>query len=123
MLNDHGYQFFKAVKCHCRKCFQKEYIKGGSDIRLLVVNAVMKDKVAIAHWRKATVGRDTVVSEQVTKICIKLWINIRGHAFAMNYIEQFKNLQTAEASKKKALRKDLKNTKLKMNFKLELLSK
>lgn len=112
MLNDHGYRFFKAVECHCRKYFQKQYIKGGSDIRLLVVNAVMKDKVAIELWRKATVRRYSVVSVQVIKMCIKLWINIRGHAFAMNYIEQFKNLQTAEASKKKALRKDLKNMKL-----------
>ena len=112
MLNNDGYQFFKAVECHCRKYFQQKCVKGVSDIRLPVINAVFRDKVALEHWKKATVGRDSAVSDQVMRMCIKLWINIRGHAFAVNYIEKFKNLQTAQASKKKALRKDLKSMKL-----------
>lgn len=112
MLNNDGYQFFKTVERHCRKYFQQKFIKGASDIRLPVINAVFRDKVALEHWKKATVGQDSVVSYQVMRMCIKLWINIRGHAFAMNYIEKFKNLQKAEASKKKALRKDLKSMKL-----------
>ena len=104
MLNNDGYQFFKAGECHCRKYFQHKCVKGASDIRLPVINAVFTDNVALEHWKKATVGR--------MRMCIKLWINIRGRAFAMNYIEKLKNLQTAQASKKKVLRKDLKSMKL-----------
>ena len=112
MLNNDGYQFFKTVEGHCRKYFQQKFVKGASDIRLPVINAVFRDKVALEHWQKATVGQDSVVSYQVMRMCIKLWINIGEHVFAMNYIEKFKNLQKAEASKKKALRKDLKSIKL-----------
>ena len=39
-------------------------------------------------------------------------VNIRGHAFAANWIEQFRHMQSKEAAKKKALRKDLKNMKI-----------
>ncbi|CAB3995757.1 Hypothetical predicted protein [Paramuricea clavata] len=53
---------------------------------------------------------DTSVSLQVLQMCVKLWVNIRGHAFAANWVEKFKQSQCA--GKKKALRKDLKDLTL-----------
>ena len=47
---------------------------------------------------------------QVLKMCVKLWVNIRGHAFAANWVEKFKQIQGG--GKKKALRKDLKDLAL-----------
>ena len=32
----------------------------------------------------------------------KLWVDIRGHAFATHWVEHFKHLQTTEASSKKS---------------------
>ena len=41
------------------KYFQQKCVKGVSDIRLPVINAAFRDKVALDHWKKATVGRDS----------------------------------------------------------------
>ncbi|CAB3994727.1 Hypothetical predicted protein [Paramuricea clavata] len=112
LLNNNGYLFFRAVECHCKFFFRKSRIRTvSSDIRQPVLNAVSKDKVAMEYWTQATAGRDTSVSAQVMQMCIKLWLNIRARAFAANWIEQYKHIETKEAAKKKALRKGLKNIK------------
>lgn len=115
LLNNDGYLFFRSVERHCRKHFRKQCIKSisdSSDIKSPVLNAVVNDKVAMEHWGHATVRQDSAVSAQVMKMCIKLWVNIRCHAFAANWIQQFRHLQIKEAARKKALRKDLKNMKI-----------
>lgn len=114
-LNNEGYLFFKAVEHHCRKCFKQKRIRSISDssnIKLPVLDAVSRDKVALEHWARATSGRNQSIASQVMQMCIKLWVNIRGHAFAANWIAQFKHLQTAESARKKGLRKNLKNMKI-----------
>lgn len=106
LLNNDRYLFFRTVERHCRKHFKKACIRSISDashIKLPVLNDVIKDKVAMEHWEHATVRQDSAVSAQVMQMCIKLWVNIRGHAFAANWIEQFKHMQTKEAARKKAL--------------------
>lgn len=80
---------------------------GYSDIRELFLKDFYSDKVALEHWAHATTRHPSSVSLQVLQICVKLWVNIRGHAFAANWVEKFKQLQGA--GKKKALRKDLKD--------------
>ena len=57
-----------TVERYCRKYFQQKLVKGASDNRLPVINAVFRDKVALEHWKKATVGQDSVVSFQVMRI-------------------------------------------------------
>ena len=114
-LKNYAYLFFRTVEQHCRKNFRKERIQtitDASDIRLPVLNTVFKDNVAVEHWARATAGQNQLVSNQVMQMCVKLWVNIRGHAFATNWIENFKHAQTSEAKKKKSLRKGLKNIKL-----------
>ena len=114
-LSNDGYLFFRAVEHHCRKHFRRACIRNisdSADIKLPVLNAVVKDNVAIEHWEHVTGKQNSAVSAQVMRMCIELWVNIRGHAFAANWIEQFKHMQSKEAAKKKALRKDLKNMKI-----------
>ncbi|CAB4011534.1 Hypothetical predicted protein [Paramuricea clavata] len=38
-------------------------------------------------------------SLQVLQMCVKLWVNIRGHAFAANWVEKFKQSQCAGKNK------------------------
>ena len=83
---------------------------GSLDIWELIMKDVYTDKVALQHWVCATTGHPSSVSLQVLQMCVKLWVNIRGHAFAANWVEKFKQLQGA--GKQKALRKDLKNLAL-----------
>ncbi len=63
---------------------------------------------ALEYWTKATADYSATVSVSVMQMCVKLWVNVRGHAFASNWIEQFKQAQKTEQSTKKALRKSLK---------------
>lgn len=111
-LNDAGYLFFRAVERHCRKFLQQTCVpnNGSSDIRELVLKDIYNDNVALQHWAHATAGHPSSVSLQVLQMCVKLWVNIRGHAFAANWVEKFKQSQCA--GKKKALRKDLKDLTL-----------
>ncbi|CAB4010116.1 Hypothetical predicted protein [Paramuricea clavata] len=108
-LNDAGYLFFRAVERHCRKFLQQTCVpnNGSSDIRELVLKDIYNDNVALQHWAHATAGQPSSVSLQVLQMCVKLWVTIRGHAFAANWVEKFKQSQCA--GKKKALRKDLKD--------------
>ena len=109
-LNDDAlYLFFRAVERHCRKFLQQTCVpnNGSSDIRELVLKDIYNDNFALQHWAHATGGHPSSVSLQVLQMCVKLWVNIRGHAFAANWVEKFKQSQCA--GKKKALRKDLKD--------------
>ena len=109
-LNDKSYLFFREVECHCRRHFNQLSLGSKStDIRLPVLDSVFKDKHALEYWTNATADYSASVSVPVMQMCVKLWINIRGHAFASHWIEQFKQAQKAEQSTKKGLRKSLKN--------------
>ena len=109
-LNDQSYLFFRAVERHCRKHFNKSRLGSiATDIRLPVLNSVFDDKDALQYWSNATADLSASVSVPVMQMCVKLWVNIRGHAFASNWIEEFKQAQKAEQCTKKALRKSLKN--------------
>lgn len=113
LLNNEGYLFFRTVEQHCREYFQKKCKRSClSNIVSPVLNAVFKDRIAMTHWAQATAGQNPLIQDQVMQMCVKLWINIRCHAFAANLIEQFRYIQTKEASAKKALRKSLKNLKV-----------
>ncbi len=111
-MNDAAYLFFRSVERHCRKFLQQTCVpnSGCSDIRELVSKDIYNDKVTLQHWAYATTEHPSSVSLQVLQMCVKLWVNTRGHAFAANWVENFKQLQGA--GKKKALRKDLKDLTL-----------
>lgn len=109
-LNNQSYLFFRAVERHCRKHFNKSRLSSiATDNRLPVIKSVFKDNDALDYWSNATADYSASVSVPVRQMCVKLWVNIRGHAFASNWIEQFKHAQKGEQSTKKALRKSLKN--------------
>ena len=114
-LKNEAYLFFRSIECRCREYFQKKHIKtmaDTTDIKSPVLNAIYKDQVVKKHWQEATTGQDPTQSNEVMQMCIKLWVDIRGHAFATHWVEHFKHLQTIEASSKKSLRKNLKNAEM-----------
>ena len=111
-LKNEAYLFFRSIECHCREYFQKKHIKtmaDTTDIKSPVLNVIYKDEVVKKHWQEAVRGQDPTQSNEVMQMCIRLWVDIRGHAFATHWVEHFKHLQTIEASSKKSLRKSLKN--------------
>lgn len=57
-------------------------------------------------------GQDPTQSNEVMQMCIRMWVDIRGHVFATHWVEYFKHLRTIEASSKKSLRKNLKNAEM-----------
>ena len=64
-LSNDGYLFFRAVEHHCRKHFRKACIRNisdSTDIKLPVLNAVVKDNVALEHWEHATGKQNSAVS-------------------------------------------------------------
>jgi hypothetical protein len=105
-LNDKAYLFFRAVQRHCRKYFNQSCL-GSNQLTLNCLFSVFQDD-ALEYWTKATADYSATVSVSVMQMCVKLWVNVRGHAFASNWIEQFKQAQKTEQSTKKALRKSLK---------------
>lgn len=85
LLKDDAYMYFRAVQQHCRKGFQKEKIETTTDTlddRLPVLKAILRYNVAMEHWAQATAGQNQLVSNEVMQMCVKLWVNIRGHSFA-----------------------------------------
>ena len=80
-----------------------------TDMKSPVLNVICEDEVVKKHWQEAMRGQDSTQSSEVMQMSIRLWVDIRGHAFATHWVEHFKHLQTIEASSKKSLRKSLEN--------------
>ena len=70
------------------------------------ITKVMNDDNVIACWSLMSYDLDDTESDDLLSKVIELWIIIRGHAYASNLIEQYK--QIIKSTDKKALRKSLK---------------
>lgn len=107
LVNDSLYEVFLAMEIVLRK-FLKSI---ASDHRLdkdRVSAIISEDNEIHFHWSMMSFDLDEETSQSVFSDIMKLWITIRGFAYASAIVDEYKRSSGLINKRKKALRKELK---------------
>ena len=104
-ISDQTYHLFCIAEEVCRSHLKKANLTEGAELGMF---DVLHDNVDLMfHWSILSAEIEDSKGMAVLKAIIKLYISIRGHAFASSCLELYKQHQRKTLQKKKALRTEL----------------
>ena len=107
-VNDSAYIFFKSLKIETRRVLP-HHLANTSTSPHAIFEALNNSEDIQFYW--ALVSADIHASDDAYELLqstIKLWVTIRGYSLTATWMEQYKRASQDSSSKKKALRKDLR---------------
>ena len=107
-INDGAYQFFKAIELETRRILPSHLKDTSGSKDTLLEGIKLSDNVQF-YWSMQSVDIDASDDgDELLQAIVKLWATIRGYSLTATWMEQYKRASQHSSSKKRALRKDLR---------------
>ena len=107
-IKDDVYMIFSIMEQHIRKYFKTSAASELNDgVKVQIVTDLMKNEELLFEWRFITAEFDENIATTVLERMIKLYVTIRGFAFAKSCLELYKQRHNRKIQKSKPLRKEL----------------
>ncbi|XP_070549456.1 uncharacterized protein [Ptychodera flava] len=107
VVNDKTYLFFRRVE-HFVRLNQGTLIYQNQSLKQIVIDSILADRVALSYWSDLCSSLTDNSALELLNMCIKLWVNIRGHSTARQIIEEYRLAELKSKRSKKGIRKELK---------------
>jgi len=110
-VNDTAYMLFKEIEINLQNNL-KTHLQPAivpSNTKEKLVSFVVQNRNVQFYWYRLSVDiHDEKCSQELLREIVELWLSIRGHSIAGQWLEYYKNCATKNTRKSKALRKKLK---------------
>ena len=109
-VNNDCFRFFREVEMKTQQHLP-EHLKSGRTAEELF-SLIASDDNVDSLWCVISIDIDTRDdSQELLYMMVKKWVTMRGFALASSWLQDYKNITARELSKKKALRKELREKK------------
>ena len=110
-VNDIAYMLFKEIEVSLQSNLQTHLqpaIEPDSTKEKLVLFVVQNRNVQFCWYKLSVDIQDDKCSQELLREIVELWLSIRGHSIAGQWVEYYKNCTAKNTRKSKAFRKQLK---------------